>query len=69
MILLDANILLEILISGRPCKTQVIKWIENNPKPFCISMLTVHLVLYFGLKDNLSISDIKIFLEDYTKIS
>ncbi|MHB8442912.1 MAG: hypothetical protein ACYDAS_00885 [Patescibacteria group bacterium] len=32
-------------------------------------MLTVHLVLYFGLKDNLTILDLKTFLADYPKIS
>ena len=32
-------------------------------------MLTVHLVLYFGLKDNLNISELKFFLADYPKIA
>jgi len=69
MILLDANILLEMLIAGRAKKEDVFEWMEQNTEDFCISMLTVHLVLYFGLKDNLNISDIKIFLADYPKIA
>jgi len=69
MILLDANILLEMLIAGRAKKEDVFKWMGQNTEDFCISMLTVHLVLYFGLKDNLNISDIKIFLADYPKIA
>jgi predicted nucleic acid-binding protein len=69
MILLDANILLEMLIAGRPKKDDVFKWMEQNTEDFCISMLTVHLVLYFGLKDNLNISELKSFLADYPKIA
>jgi predicted nucleic acid-binding protein len=69
MILLDANVLLEMLIAGRPKKEDVFKWLEQNTEDFCISMLTVHLVLYFGLKDNLTITDIKTFLADYPKIA
>lgn len=68
MILLDANILLEMLITGRPKKDVVFKWMERNTEEFCISMLSVHLVLYFGLKDNLNISELKSFLADYPKI-
>jgi predicted nucleic acid-binding protein len=69
MILLDANVLLEMLIAGRAKKDDVFEWMERNTEDFCISMLTVHLVLHFGLKDNLNISDIKKFLADYPKIA
>ena len=69
MILLDANILLEMLIAGRSKRTDVFEWMEQNTEEFCISMLTVHLVLYFGLKDNLNISELKFFLADYPKIA
>jgi len=69
MILLDANVLLEMLIAGRAKKEGVFEWMGQNKEDFCISMLTVHLVLHFGLKDNLTISDIKIFLADYPKIA
>jgi len=69
MILLDANVLLEILIAGRAQKTAVFKWMEQNNEEFCISMLTVHFVLHFGLKDKLDITDLKTFLADYPKIA
>jgi len=69
MILLDANILLEMLIAGRPKKAVVFKWMEENKELYCISMLTVHLVLHFGIKDGLGITDIKTFLSDYPKIA
>lgn len=69
MILLDANILLEMLIAGRPSKNKVIRWFEENEDDYCISMLTVHLVLHFGLKDGLGVSDLKTFLADYPKIA
>lgn len=69
MILLDANILLEMLIAGRAKKEVVYQWMEGNEENFCITMLSVHLVLYFGLKDNLTISEIKTFLADYPKIA
>jgi predicted nucleic acid-binding protein len=69
MILLDANVLLEMLIFGRPKKKLVFEWMEQNKDNYCVSMLTVHLVLYFGLKDGLAITDIKTFLSDYPKIA
>jgi putative PIN family toxin of toxin-antitoxin system len=67
VILLDANILLEILIAGRPQSEAVLKWLENNQSPCSISMLTVHLVLHFGLKDRLDIETLQTFLADYSK--
>ena len=69
MILLDANILLEILIAGRPRSREVLDWLELNELPCCISMLTVHLVLHFGLKDGLSIETLQLFLADYSKVA
>jgi predicted nucleic acid-binding protein len=69
MILLDANILLEMLIAGRQKKARVFEWIERNKENYCISMLTVHLVLHFGVKDGLAITDIKTFLSDYPKVA
>jgi predicted nucleic acid-binding protein len=69
MVLLDANILLEMLITGRPHQQDVLEWMEHSSDPYCISMLTVHLVLHFGLKDGLTISDIKTFLSDYPKLA
>jgi predicted nucleic acid-binding protein len=69
MILLDANLLLEMLIAGRPRQAIVLDWMEENAEPFCITMLTVHLVLHFGLKDSVTLRDIRTFLADYPKIA
>jgi|HubBroStandDraft_4_1064222.scaffolds.fasta_scaffold530971_2 predicted nucleic acid-binding protein len=69
MILLDANILLEMLIAGRPKKALVLDWMNQNNEHFYITMLTVHLVLYFGIKDGLSTVDLKTFLSDYPKVA
>lgn len=69
MILLDANFLLEMLVEGRPKKRQVINWLEQTTEDFCISMLSVHLVLHFGLRDGLTISHVKTFLSDYPKVA
>lgn len=67
MILLDANILLEILIPNRAHAEDILKWLEHNTSPLCISMLTVHLVLHFGLRDNIDTEIIQTFLADYSK--
>jgi predicted nucleic acid-binding protein len=69
MILLDANVLLEVLIANRPKSEQVLAWFERNEEPYCITMLTVHLVLHFGLKDGLAIDLLQDFLADYSKES
>ena len=69
MILLDANVLLELLIPDRPQKVKVARWQAQAPEEWCISMLTVHLVLHFGLKDKLSLKDIRDFLANYPKIA
>jgi predicted nucleic acid-binding protein len=69
MILLDANVLLEMLIAGRPAKERVFRWMVKNDESFCVTMLTVHLVLHFGLKDSLALSELRTFLADYPKIA
>lgn len=69
MILLDANILLEMLIAGRTKQQLVLDWMGHNQEDFCISMLTVHLVLHFGIKDGLTPANIQTFLSDYPKIA
>ncbi|OVE78930.1 hypothetical protein BVY00_01610 [bacterium G20] len=69
MILLDANVVLELLIPGRLQKARVISWLANNQERLCISMLSVHLVLHFGFKAKLTVQDIKTFLADYPKIA
>ena len=69
MILLDANFLLELIISGRKHKTKALNYLQNIKENFCVSMLSVHLVLHFGLEDGLSLDQIKKFLADYPKIA
>lgn len=69
MVLLDANVLLEMLVAGRAHQSDVFKWMESNADPYCITMLTVHLVLHFGLKDKLTVADIRAFLADYPKVA
>lgn len=68
MILLDANVLLEMLITNRPKQAAVLRWIDQNREDYCVSMLTVHLVLHFGLKDGLTLNVLKQFLADYPQI-
>jgi len=69
MILLDANFLLEMLIAGRSKSQKAFRFMAENQEEFCISMLSVHLVMHFGLKDGLTISHVKGFLEDYPKVA
>lgn len=69
MILLDANVLLEMLLPGRPQKETAIDWVERNKQPFCTSMLSVHFVLHFGIKEGLTLAEIRSFLQDYPKIA
>ena len=65
MIFLDANVVLEILLSGRLRQSQVEKWLRSNDKPLCISTLTVHLVLHFGQLSGLRKSELEASLEGY----
>lgn len=67
MILLDANFLLELLLDGRTNAPAVEKWLTTNEAPLCVSMLTIHLVMHFGLKAGLDLPDIKLFLSDYSQ--
>ena len=69
MIFLDANILLEMLLPGRKNKEAVYKWLSNNKKRYVISMLTVHLVLHFGLEEKMTLTELQSFLYNYPKTS
>jgi predicted nucleic acid-binding protein len=51
MIFLDANILLEITLKDRPHYPQVKKFLETSNDATAISMLTAHLVMHFGRKE------------------
>ena len=68
MILLDATVLLEMILKGRSQQQKVIDWMEKNEQDFCISMLTVHMVLHFGLRDALTQQELVSFLADYPKL-
>lgn len=65
MVLIDANVLLEVLLPGRLQKTRVAEWLSVNKQTGCISILTVYLTLYFGLKAGIVESKIHEFLSDY----
>lgn len=68
MMLLDANILLEMIIPGRQQKEAIFAWLEEQAEQPCISMLTVHLVMHFGLKNGQSTAELKAFLANYPKM-
>lgn len=51
MVFLDTNILLEIILKDRDKSVQVEKYLENLNEATVISMLSVHLIMYFGRKE------------------
>lgn len=51
MVFLDTNILLEIILVNRPCYAQVKHFLEMTREETAISPLTIHLVMYFGRKE------------------
>ncbi|MHB1864971.1 MAG: type II toxin-antitoxin system VapC family toxin [Candidatus Saccharimonadales bacterium] len=51
MLFLDTNILLEIILRDRAKKVQVENYLSLVSDPTAISMLSVHLVMYFGRKE------------------
>lgn len=69
MILLDANVVLELLLPGRRKRSEVKQWLGQIAEEPCISMLTVHLALHFGFKEKLTLQDIKDILASYPKIA
>ena len=50
MVFLDTNIILEIILPNRPKQAKVIKYLQKLNEPTAISMLSVHLIKYFGRK-------------------
>ena len=69
MILLDASVAMELLLPGRKKRTDVKRWLRQTDEVLCISMLTVHLALHFGLKEKLTLQYVKDFLANYPKIA
>ncbi len=51
MVFLDANILLEIILRDRAKKDQVENYLTLVNEPTAISILSVHLIMYFGRKE------------------
>jgi predicted nucleic acid-binding protein len=64
---LDANILLEILLS-RPNEKSARKLLEEQNGELFISALTAHLVTHFG-KSIVDLTVLRAFLADYTILS
>jgi len=56
MVFLDSNILLEVILKGRTKRSQVKEYLESMSKSddfSSISMLTVHLIMHFGRKEQI----------------
>lgn len=62
-LLADANVILEVLLPGRP-KAQIVESFLRG-KSVCISMLSVHLAYHFGTKEGYGIEQISQFLDGY----
>lgn len=60
---LDANILLEIILS-RPKENAARQFIEKQSGVLCISTLTAHLIVHFG-QSIVSLPILRAFLADY----
>lgn len=48
MVLLDANILLELLLPNRGRAQEVANFLLKLEQPTCINALTIHLIFHFG---------------------
>lgn len=68
MVLADANVLLEILLPGRLRFAEAARSLSQHAD-VRISMLSVHLILHFGLKEGLALYHITKFLSSYIKES
>lgn len=65
MVFLDANILLELILPDRLNQKKVEAYLRTINSSVCISVLTAHLILYFGAKNGLSKEALTLFLSDY----
>ena len=50
MVFLDTSILLEIILKDRAKRLQAESFLKSIEEPTAISMLSVHLIMYFGRK-------------------
>jgi len=64
MVFLDANIILETILSNR-AKAKIVEKIINQADQLAISALSVHLVFHFGLKDKIQRSILQGIVEQY----
>lgn len=62
-VLLDASFVIEVLL-GRSKMKECIGILELN-YIFCINLLTVHLLFYFGIKSGLRIDEIYDFVKEF----
>jgi len=60
---LDASVMLELVL-GRAKTSEILSKIKQFDE-VCISMLTVHLIYYFGLKQKMSIPDLDFFIQRF----
>lgn len=53
MVFLDANIILEIVLKDRPHFNEVVELLKYIDEDTAISMLSVHLIMHFGRKEQI----------------
>lgn len=56
MVFLDSNVILEVILKDRPKRHQVkeyLEYISESDEPSSISMLSVHLIMHFGRKEQI----------------
>lgn len=69
MVFLDVNIILEVLLHNRLRDEAVARALSTIDQPMAVSMLTVHLVWYFGRKDGVSDATLTKVLRPYEILS
>lgn len=65
LILVDANVILEMLLPGRAHAEEVQKYLLSLQGQAAISMLTVHLVMHFGRLNKLPDDKLQEVIEGY----
>jgi len=54
MVFLDANVILEIVLKDRPRFKQAHEFLDSLSEDTAISLLTVHLLMHFGRKQDIA---------------
>jgi predicted nucleic acid-binding protein len=65
-LLADANILLELILPGRPKTKAVEDYLLANEATVYISILSVHIVYYYAVKAGYNLADIDSFVSQYS---